>query len=66
MTPAQILAWVQAAQLLIGAGVATAQTLKGIFNGAGLTEDEQNAILDGIIQRAGTRKRRSQAIVDGG
>lgn len=65
MTPEQVLAWAQAVQLLIASGAATMATIKGMFGGVGLTEEEQNAILDKVIANAGTRKRLSKAIADG-
>lgn len=66
MTPEQLIAWAQAAQLLIASGAATVATIRAIFGAAALTEEEQNAILDRVIQNAGTRKRRSKTIAEGG
>jgi hypothetical protein len=65
MTPEQLIAWAQAAQLLIAAGVGTAAQLRAIFAAGGMTEEEQNAVLDKIIANAGVRKRRSKAIAEG-
>jgi hypothetical protein len=65
MTPEQILAWAQAAQILMAAGVATVTSLKAMFAASGMTEDEMDAVLTKLIENAGTRKRRSRAIADG-
>lgn len=65
MTPAQILAWSQAAQILLSAGVMTVATLKALFAGEGLTEAQQDEILQAVVENMRERKERSREIAEG-
>lgn len=59
MTVQQILAFVQAAQLLIAAGVATTAEIKsfiGSLKGVQLSDADLNAILDHVVADATARK----------
>jgi hypothetical protein len=74
MTPDQILIWVQAGRLLVGAGVATVEDIKAWVaskHGQTMTEADMDAILDAVIADATRRKALAdadavQAAIDAG
>lgn len=69
MTVTQILVIVQAAQLLIAAGVATAAEIKSFIaslKGVVLSDADLNAILDHIIADATAREALAKADAAGG
>ena len=59
MTLTQMIAWVQAGQLLINAGVATVATIRAWISSqhAGMTDAQLNDICDAIIAGATAHKR---------
>lgn len=65
MTPQELQAWVGAAGLLIHLGATTAETVRKMFVGAGMTEEQVDQLLAGIQADAARAKAVSQAIVDG-
>lgn len=64
MSAAQLIAWTQAAQLLIGAGIATVGQIKDIISsihGEQLPDEQLNSILDWVVADANHRKIIAQA-----
>lgn len=65
MTPEQFLGWVRVALALKNEVLLDWGKIRAIFSFHGLSEAEQDDILDGVIANAGVRKRRSRQIADG-
>ncbi len=66
MTPDQILAWIQIAQVALQAGIATEQQIAAWFksvHGTQMTDAEMDTILDGVIADAQKRKALADAEV---
>jgi hypothetical protein len=64
MNPLQVVAWIQAGQTLLAAGVATANNIRTWIDAQhpGLTDEELNAICDTI--HAGATRHKALAALD--
>lgn len=63
MNVQQVIAWVQAGQLLVSVGAATVETIRGWVKGQNpdMTDAELNTILDAVIAGAAAHKALADA-----
>lgn len=65
MTPAELQAWIQVSGILINSGIATVNQIRTLIKGfrRDLSEDQMDAIVQGVIDDAKTRKAKAEAEV---
>lgn len=59
MDETAILGWIKVAEVAISVGVATADSIKGLFKAGGVSDDD--AVLDRIVSEAAARKAAREA-----
>ena len=63
MDSARLMAWMQASQILVAAGVATVTQIRGLIAAMSpdVTDDDLNQIIDTVIADATRRKAQAEA-----
>jgi hypothetical protein len=61
MSPAALLGWTNVVTILLSAGLATVSQVRGWFSPTVLTDEQLNAILDGVLTDALRREAQAKA-----
>ena len=62
MNPQELQAWIVLVGVMVSVGTRSIESIRQIFGAAGLTEEQQNAILDDLMDENRRRRAISAAI----